>query len=147
MAKQEPVLHAQLTRRGWLLRRIQVSGALDAVFEYDARGFGVGNGTPEVVRVNGQPIYTVLREGRWERHRLLLPEMRFSPVLEIEFTQLGIVQLRYFKLMLAGLVLYEEDRGKVLAVRQPPPLPIPAHIPLPSPEALPIASSASPVEE
>jgi hypothetical protein len=141
--KRKLTLYSQVIRRGWLQRTLRLSGDVETLIEYDARGFGVDGAAAARIRVNGQEVTALLRGSYWQRHRLMLPPLVRhgpTPVLEIEFSRLGLIQLRFFRLTLNREVLYEEDRGVTVRLLEPPPLPIPANTPPPDPADLPIAS-------
>lgn len=139
---RERTVYSQLIRRGWLQRTIRLSGEVDALIEYDAVSFGIGGAEPRVL-LDGAEVVVSRRGPLWTRHRLLLPALRHGqvPVLEIDFTKFGLVQLRSFRLSLNADVLYEEEHGTVVRLLEPPPLPIPSRTPPPDPNSLPIASA------
>ncbi|MGV3720593.1 MAG: hypothetical protein ACO1SX_06745 [Actinomycetota bacterium] len=144
--KREQTLYSQVLRRGWLQRTIRLSGEVEAIIEYNAAALGIGSSIAAKVRVNGQEVVASQRGSVWGRHRLLLPAIQYglTPILEIEFTKLQLAQLQFFRLTVGSEVLYEENRGTVVRLLEPPPLPIPALTPPPDPADLPIASQLTP---
>jgi len=140
--KRERTLYSQAIRRSWLQRAIRISGDVQLLVEYDARGFGVNGTALPRIRVDGEEVYCGPTGGLLRRHQYLLPATRsgLTLVLEIEFTTEGLHQLHYFRLSLDSAVVYEEERGAIVAELLPQPLPIPSRAPRPEPSALPIAS-------
>lgn len=132
----------------WLRRVIRLSGAVESVLELDARRLGIGIGGAEqlIIRVDRTPLGAWPVDPPWVRYELAfpVPTWKRSATIEVQFSDLGVYQLRYFKLTIGGTVLYEEGNGKVLRMESPPPLPVPAAAPSPGPEELPIPTEYDP---
>ena len=132
----------------WLRRIIRLTGAVESVLEFDARrvGIGIGGADQMVIRVDGTPLGTWPADPPWVRYELTfsVPTWKRRAAIEVQFSDFGVYQLRYFKLTIHGIVLYEEANGKVLRIQSPPPLPLPAAAPSPGPEELPIPSDCDP---
>jgi hypothetical protein len=152
MAKEKHPIYVCSIKRAWLLRVIRLTGALDAVVEYDARSVGFGLDPPRAtIRVDGVEVGVSRHWGTGERLRLLfrLPRGGGASEVQVELSQDGLIHIRYFRLVVAGETLYEEAAGKALLIRTPPPLPIPARapmaeasdLPMPASEALPRADA------
>lgn len=145
--KHQPIF-ISICEQYWLRRIIRLSGAVESVLEVDARRLGIGIGGAEqlIIRVDGTPLGTWPVDPPWVRCELTfaVPTWKRSAIIEVQFADLGVYQLRYFKLVVGGTVLYEEGSGKVLRMESPPPLPVPAAAPSPVPEELPIPTEYDP---
>jgi hypothetical protein len=126
--------------RSWLRRAIRLGGEVDSVLMLDARAIGIGSSEEVLIHVDGAAHSRWRTAPPWERHALSfeVKAWRQSPTIEVQFTSAGMYQIRYFKLSLRGIVLYEEAHDRVLQVLTRPPLPVPASRPNPDREELPI---------
>ena len=105
---------AQLLSRGWLRRRLAVSGPCPSIVEYNGRGIGY-----ESVHVNGALAVRV--RGDWRQPRdwfWLQPRLEFDLpgnrqrkrcCIEVR----GIYRLSAFRLTVDGQVLYSEGTWRV----------------------------------
>jgi len=140
----ERTLYSQAIRRSWLQRAIRIRGDVELLIEYDARVFGVNGTALPRIRMDGKGVYASPSRSLLLRHKFLLPAVQNgpTPVLEVEFTAEGLYQLRYFQLTLDSEMVYEEERGEIVKVLLPQPLPIPSRAPRPDAATLPIASDS-----
>lgn len=133
-------VYATLVRRSWLRRTIQLSGAADALIEYDARSAGWGHNPQAIVRLGGVEVAWASKFNHAETERIALPlgrhqlgfmlPTRRGPVAasvtgEITGDNGLLIQLKYLQLTVDNVRLYQEGSGQLL-IALPPNNPIPA---------------------
>lgn len=143
---QRPPFFVVEYERSWLRRAIRLGGEVDSVLMLDARPIGIGSAEEVLIRIDGAAHSRWRIAPPWERHALSfqVKAWKRSPTIEVQFTSAGIYQVRYFKLTLRDIVLYEEEHDRVLQVLTRPPLPVPASRPAPDQEELPIPAEPEP---
>ena len=131
-------------RRAWLKRTIRLAGASETEIELDAVQVGIGSERLVVVRVDGLVVGKWLLPVAGSRHHVdfHVRSLKVGGRMELSISGIGLLQLTYLQLTLGSRVYYEEEAGKVLQFRSPPPIPIPAEAPPADPRKLPIPTAA-----
>jgi len=133
-------------RQSWLRRILHVSGDTESVLDFDARPVGIGGADYVEVRVDGSAL------GKWKfmppykRQEVVVqvPGWKSRFDFEVQLSNFGVYQIRYFKLAVRGEVLYEESMGKVIRARGLRDLPLPSAATAPEPDELPIPAYPEP---
>jgi hypothetical protein len=136
----EAGIRVRTPSKGWMRRVIQLSGAVDALLEYDGMGLGI-NGQPDYLRVDGRrvtslPGTTFLRAERRFAFPLRKGHRTVECRLEVSISSLGLYQIQDVALFVDGKLVYRERSRDPLDEQDT--LPIPAGHPDTVVQALPL---------
>jgi hypothetical protein len=100
-------VQAVIVRRGIAFREIRLSGAIEALIEYNGRGIGY-----ESVLVNGV-VAVRARNWNWRPWAPLVPHLEFeirtdARCVRARIDVKGILTLRAFRLFVGGVLVYSE---------------------------------------
>lgn len=155
----------QKVKHGWLRREIHLAGAVEAIIDYNCRVeyLGLRREAPApgsedlspltqgLVRVDGVAVGP-LRPGwiPWGsgavRFELKSGADAFPAEVRADLSGLGLIQIRWLALVVAGVTLYEERDGETVVLQARSDLPLPATPAGPTREDLPIAGAAGALE-
>ncbi len=108
---ESPRFRASLDHRGLVYRRVQVSGEIDALIEYNGRGLG-----HESVFVNGRLALCARNRNLFR----LVPHLAFEihndmKSMAVSIDGEGMLFVRGFRLEIDGVVVYSEGSLQVLS--------------------------------